>query len=190
MPPTNTTALANERLNIGGKFLTNYLKEVISYRHYNMMEESHLINKVKESCTFISQNFSSDLDRIKAKRGGEIRFVLPDYSHSKEGYVLKEGETVGDDQQVLVLGNERFAIPELLFTPSDVGTFWLLWGRLSGLGSRQGGVVEAVVQAVAAAPEEYRSLLLANIVPVGGNFNIPGFSERLYPLLPNTADPC
>jgi len=36
------------------------------------------------------------------------------------------------------------------------------------------------MQAVGAAPEEYRSLLLANIIPVGGNFNIPGFYERLY----------
>jgi len=109
------------RLNIGGKFLTNYLKEVISYRHYNMMEETYLINKVKESCCFMSQDFSADLERIKARKGGEIRYVLPDYSHSKDGYVLKDGETVGDDQQLLVLGNERFAIPELLFTPSDVG---------------------------------------------------------------------
>lgn len=114
--------VTDERLNIGGKFLTNYLKEVISYRHYNMMEETYLINKVKESCCFISQDFSADLERIKAKKGGEIRYVLPDYSHSKEGFVLKEGESVvNDDQQVLVLGNERFAIPELLFTPSDIG---------------------------------------------------------------------
>lgn len=108
-------------LNIGGKFLTNYLKEVISYRHYNMMDETHLINKVKESCCFISQDFSADLESIKAKKGGEVKYVLPDYSHSKEGYVLKEGQTIKDDQQVLVLGNERFAIPEILFTPSDVG---------------------------------------------------------------------
>jgi actin-related protein 6 len=175
--------VANGRLNVGGKLLTNYLKEVISYRHYNMMEESHLINKVKESCCFISQNFSADLERIKAKKGAEIRFVLPDYSHSKEGHVLKEGEMVGDDLQVLVLGNERFAIPELLFTPSDVGTNPIrkfLSGTYTRLGSKQGGIVEGVMQAVAAAPEEYRSLLLANIVPVGGNFNILGFSERLY----------
>ena len=109
------------RLNIGGKFLTNYLKEVISYRHYNMMDETYLINDVKESCCYIAQDFSTDLENIKFKRGGEVKYVLPDYSHSKEGYILKQGETVKDDQQVLVLGNERFAIPEVLFTPSDVG---------------------------------------------------------------------
>lgn len=109
------------RLNIGGKFLTNYLKEVISYRHYNMMEETYLINKVKESCCFVSQDFSADLEKIKFKRGGEIKYVLPDYSNSKEGYILEEGQSIREDQQVLVLGNERFAIPEVLFTPSDVG---------------------------------------------------------------------
>ena len=94
---------------------------MISYRHYNMMDETYLINNVKESCCFISQDFSTDLKGHKFKKEGEIKYVLPDYSHNKEGYVLEEGQTVSDDQQVLVLGNERFAIPEVLFTPSDVG---------------------------------------------------------------------
>ena len=39
------------------------------------------------------------------------------------------------------------------------------------------------MQAVEAAPEDVRSLLLANIVLVGGNCKIPGFHERLS--LPN-----
>ena len=86
-----------------------------------MMDETYLINNVKESCCFVSQDFSSDLEKFKSKKGGEVKYVLPDYSHSKDGYVLKEGQTIRDDQQVLVLGNERFAIPEILFTPSDVG---------------------------------------------------------------------
>lgn len=50
-------------------------------------------------------------------------------------------------------------------------------------GSKQGGLAEAVMQAVAASPEEVRSLLLANIALVGGNSNIPGFAERLFLLL-------
>jgi actin-related protein 6 len=108
---------------VGGKFLTNYLKEVISYRQYNMMDETHLINNVKESCCFVSQDFSADLEKIKFKKGGELKYVLPDYSNSKEGYVLKESRNLKEDQQVLTLGNERFAIPEILFTPSDVGMF-------------------------------------------------------------------
>lgn len=88
-----------------------------------MMDETYLINNVKESCCFISQDFSADLEKIKFKKGGEIKYVLPDYSHSKEGYILKEGQSIKEDQQVLVLGNERFAIPEILFKPSDIGIF-------------------------------------------------------------------
>jgi len=157
---------AIKRLNIGGKFLTNYLKEVISYRQYNMMEETYLINTVKEKCCFVSQDFSADLERIKFKKGGEVKYVLPDYTNNKEGYVLQEGKTVQENQQALVLGNERFAIPELLFTPSDI--------RLE-----QGGLAEAVLKSVSAMPEELRSLLLANIVLVGGTCKLPGLLERL-----------
>jgi hypothetical protein len=34
------------RVNVGGKLLTNYLKEVISYRAWNMMDETYLVNEV------------------------------------------------------------------------------------------------------------------------------------------------
>lgn len=168
---------AKFRLNVGGKFLTNYLKEVISYRQYNMMEETHLINNVKEQCCFISQDFSADLERIKLKKGGEVKYVLPDYSNSKEGHMLPEGKAVQEGQQILVLGNERLVIPEILFTPSDVGRDPL--DQLT-TGSKQGGLAEAVIQAVTASPEELRSLLLANIVLVGGTCKLPGLLERLY----------
>jgi hypothetical protein len=47
------------------------------------------------------------------------------------------------------------------------------------IGSKQGGIADAVMQAVAASPEDLRSLLLANIVLVGGNCKLPGFLERL-----------
>ena len=35
------------RLNIGGKIMTNHLKQVVSYRAYNVMDETHLINDIK-----------------------------------------------------------------------------------------------------------------------------------------------
>jgi len=47
------------------------------------------------------------------------------------------------------------------------------------VGSKQGGIAEAIVQSINLAPEEVRSLLFANIILVGGNINIPGFHERL-----------
>ena len=34
------------RMNVGGKLLTNYLKEVVSYRQWNMMDEFKIIDQV------------------------------------------------------------------------------------------------------------------------------------------------
>ena len=40
---------AVRRLTVGGKLLTNYMKELSSLRHYNMMEETYLLNEIKEA---------------------------------------------------------------------------------------------------------------------------------------------
>jgi len=48
------------------------------------------------------------------------------------------------------------------------------------LGSKQGGIAEAIIQAVEASPEDLRPLLFANIVVVGGTSKLPGFQERLF----------
>lgn len=53
------------RLNVGGKLLTNQLKEIVSFRSYDMMEETYIINDVKEKCCFISQDVYKDLDICK-----------------------------------------------------------------------------------------------------------------------------
>lgn len=53
------------RLNVGGKLLTNQLKEVVSFRSYDMMEETYIINDVKEKCCFVSQDVYKDLDICK-----------------------------------------------------------------------------------------------------------------------------
>ena len=39
---------AVRRVNLGGKALTNYLKELVSYRQWNMMDEYFLVDDVKE----------------------------------------------------------------------------------------------------------------------------------------------
>lgn len=146
---------------------------MVSIRHYNMMDETHVMNNVKEACSFVSTDFNADMENCKNLKKSDIvvDYVLPDYNEGKPGYrrshVPKVGKAnPGLDEQHMTLGNERFTIPELLFTPSDVGM-------------KQAGVAEVVMQSLELVPEQYRELLLANIVLVGGNVNIPGFCERL-----------
>jgi actin-related protein 6 len=56
---------AAKRVNVGGKLLTNYLKEIISYRQWNFMDEFLLVNQVKDALCYVSQDFSADLSRCK-----------------------------------------------------------------------------------------------------------------------------
>lgn len=180
---------AVRRLTVGGKLLTNYLKELSSLRHYNMMEETYLLNEIKEAVSFVSpspQQFAKDLEKTWKGRIGDKRaldssivvdYVLPDYENSIHGHArphdavksrIRKGlqPMEGPREDVLPLGNERFAVPELLFNPSDIGI-------------QEAGIPGAVVQSLSVVPEALKVGLLANIVVVGGNSLIAGFMERL-----------
>jgi actin-related protein 6 len=158
---------AVRRLNIGGKHLTNYLKETVSFRYYNMMEETFLTNVIKERTCFVSQNFKADLEECYNNNKSKYRlsYVLPDFKTSRLGHIMKN-PSEEKDHQVLSLANERFTIPEPLFYPSD-------------LNIDQMGIPETAMSAVNAMPAEFQSMLLANVVLVGGNAKIPGYKARL-----------
>ncbi|KAF2006912.1 Actin/actin-like protein [Amniculicola lignicola CBS 123094] len=189
---------AVRRLAVGGKLLTNYLKELSSLRHYNMMEETYLLNEIKEAVSFVApstQAFIKDLDRTWKGRLGDKReldstivvdYVLPDYERSVHGYArphdpvkskMRRGlqPLQGPREDLLPLGNERFAVPELIFNPTDIGI-------------KEVGLPQAIMESLANLPEALRIGMLANIVVVGGNSVIPGFMERLEfelrPLVP------
>merc|ERR1711970_191555 len=68
---------ATKRVNVGGKLLTNQLKEVISYRMMNMMNETYVINQVKESLGYIALDFDTELQRAKGRSNDVAReYVL------------------------------------------------------------------------------------------------------------------
>lgn len=173
---------AIRRLDIGGKFLTNYLKELISIRHFNVTDEPWLVNDIKEATSFVSQDFAKDLEMTwkGRQRNGRtadssivVDYVLPDYETRHHGIVrthdpdaAKRNTTGAAREPVLTLKNERFAVPELLFNPGDVGM-------------KEAGTPWVIMQSVNTLPAELRPAMLANVVVVGGNANIPGFMDRL-----------
>ncbi|KAG0270021.1 Actin- protein 6 [Actinomortierella ambigua] len=243
------------RINVGGKLLTNHLKEIISFRSWNMMDETHLVNQVKEACCYVSNKFWRDLDLCRSNpRKNKIlqHYILPDYSTQQSGGLKRrrkptaaakkgkgprskgkgkgkgkkrtsnddsdddddattkggqddtemdqvsdrhDGETntntnnndndnddnssdsdLSDDQyeylppdeddQVLVMNNERFTVPEILFHPADVGM-------------EQAGIPEAIVEAISSCDPEIQGMLYANIILVGGNARLSGFRKRV-----------
>ncbi|XP_065793551.1 actin-related protein 6 isoform X3 [Muntiacus reevesi] len=163
------------RINVGGKLLTNHLKEIISYRQLHVMDETHVINQVKEDVCYVSQDFYRDMDIAKLK-GEEntvmVDYVLPDFSTIKKGFCKPREEMVlsgkyKSGEQILRLANERFAVPEILFNPSDIGI-------------QEMGIPEAIVYSIQNLPEEMQPHFFKNIVLTGGNSLFPGFRDRVY----------
>lgn len=153
------------------------------------MEETYLLNEIKEAVSYVvpsPRHFSQDLERTWKGRLGDKRaldasivvdYVLPDYEKSIHGYArphdpAKSGvqrklqPQQGPREDLLPLGNERFAVPELLFNPSDIGI-------------QEAGIPGATMESLSVLPEALRVGLLANVVVVGGNSLIKGFVERL-----------
>jgi actin-related protein 6 len=180
---------AVRRLTVGGKLLTNYLRELASLRHYNLMEETYLLNEIKEAVSYVApsaQHFSRDLERAWKGRLGNKReldssvvvdYVLPDYETAIHGHArphdpaksrMRRGlqPLQGPREDLLTMGNERFAVPELLFNPSDIGI-------------QESGIPGAVMGSLSGLPEALKVGMLSNVVVVGGNSLIKGFIERL-----------
>ena len=195
---------AIRRLDFGGKHITSLLKEVISVRHFDLHQDTKIVNDIKEDACFISCEFRSDMEktwkgnksRQKATNGAnghgdamevdgkpsnaEIRvdYVLPDGIHLLRGFSRphdpsasaarkRKVNAVAQDAEVaMTLGNERFTIPEILFSPSDVG-------------SKQPGLADCVMQSLTVLPPLVQATMLSNTLVVGGNANMPGLVERI-----------
>eukprot|EP00605_Chrysophyceae_sp_TOSAG23-4_P002038 GSChrysophyteH1.ASY1.ANO1.2257.1 assembled CDS len=157
------------RVNIGGKLLTNYLKETVSYRQWNMMDEYKLMDQVKETLCYVSDDFHRDLNAVhlshqKPQKGG---FVLPDFQSIMQGYVRQDHQPSESTHQELLMEIERFAVPEVLFYPSDVGM-------------EQGGIAEATGESIGSLDPVDAGLAVANLVLTGGNCKFPQFRTRFH----------
>jgi actin-related protein 6 len=187
---------AVKRVDVGGKILTNYLAELCQHREYNLMDETYLVDQLKQVMCYVSGNFDADMKAARVRgKGNTIRrhFVLPDYRAKNHGYVRGDSSRVWNDaratqpdpelrgpEQEITLNIERFTAPELLFNPSDIGF-------------EQGGVVDAIEQAINALPVDLREPAVGNVLLTGGNALIPGFADRvereLRAILPDTLSP-
>jgi len=188
---------AIRRLELGGKQLTNYLKELISLRHYGLMDDPYLVSQIKEDACFVSQDFKHDTEfawkghrSLKIPTPETVRtdivqeYVLPDYLSTFRGHLrpldparntpaarfgpdaASQAASAASREEFFPLGNERFVVPELIFTPSDIGM-------------PEAGLAEVIVQSLSTLPAGLWPAMLANVIVVGGNAKLAGFVERL-----------
>ena len=182
MPFCGLTPLMNGfvRIDVGGKFLTNQLKDLISYRQINVADETYVINQVKEDTCFVSRDVFADMRACKHEMlslretgrfqatGTCIRYILPDFSGTNRGYIHDPlSDEVCPPDRTLSLGNERFSVPEILFNPSDIGL-------------DQMGIAESVQLSLKRSPPIMCESLTRNMVLTGGNTCFRGFRDRLH----------
>lgn len=165
---------ATLRIDVGGKLLTNHLKEIISYRQLHVLDETYVMNQVKEDACYVSQAFVEDMmmaQRKDPEKSIMCEYVLPDFTNRRRGFIRETStkssvSQLAAEEQYLRLSNERIAIPEVLFHPSDIGI-------------EQMGIPEAICHAVSQTPMGMHPHLFSNIILTGGNVLFPGFSERI-----------
>ena len=116
-------------------------------------------------------------------------YILPDFSSNRQGKIKEPNDIVSDTDQILVMNNERFSIPETIFRPDDIGmppfpcisTFDYISVLYTGLD--QSGLAGTVAASISALPEDLKGMFWANIGLIGGSTKFPGFQQRLYVLL-------
>jgi len=182
---------AVKRIDVGGKLLTNFLKEAVSYGDVNVLDETFEVNQMKEKVCYVSLDFKGDMEelsllkrqsvmplreRLPQEKKKELelkfikRYVLPDYETVKEGYELAHDVVAQDvlhlKNQIVTLSGECFLVPEILFHPSFIG-------------KQQAGLIEVIHLVIGSCPNSVQRFLRENILLVGGNCLFPNFRQRL-----------
>eukprot|EP00095_Tigriopus_kingsejongensis_P000859 snap_masked-scaffold1668_size31705-processed-gene-0.0 protein:Tk00859 transcript:snap_masked-scaffold1668_size31705-processed-gene-0.0-mRNA-1 annotation:"actin-related protein 6" len=164
---------AVKRIDVGGKLLTNHLKEIISYRQLHVMDETYVMNACREDCCFVSLDFQKDLSlaeqRYSVQNTIARDYILPDFTALRRGIMKSSEKSTGrseEGEQIVRMNNERFTVPEILFQPADIGI-------------EQMGIPETIAQVIRECPEETHRWLYQNIVLTGGLAIIPNFRERI-----------
>ena len=112
----------------------------------------------------VATTYPSITEHTIAQRRRRLHNRLAANGHHSNGIV--KTHDAQPTENVLTLGNETFTTPEIIFTPSI-------------LGSSQPGLSSAVMQSLATLPPALQATFLANVLCVGGTAALPGFTQRL-----------
>ncbi|KOB71424.1 actin [Operophtera brumata] len=124
---------------LNGELLTNRLQKL-------MVEIGYSFTTPEERC-YVAHNYEEEIANSTCSGENKTSYKLP-------------------DGQQIILGEERFKCPEVLFNPS-----------LEGLNCQS--VVDIICSSISKSELENRALFYQNIVVAGGNSMIPGLVNRL-----------
>ncbi|CAL8082772.1 unnamed protein product [Calicophoron daubneyi] len=140
---------ASVRLDFGGRDLTDYLMELLTYSGYSFCTstEREIVRDMKEKMCYVAQDFRHEEHAASSTYSLVTDYMLP-------------------DGQMITLSSERCRCPEALFQPHLMNF-------------KSDGLAVELYRSVMNCTVDVRRDLFANIVLSGGSTMFPGLPERL-----------
>lgn len=141
---------AIQKILLAGSDLTEYLREILKERGlaFTTPAELEIVRDIKETMTVVVSDFNEAMKDAEESHACEKNYELP-------------------DGRKILIGNERFRCPEILFNPSLAG-------------HDLEGVHKYCFDSVMKCDNDVRKDLFANIILSGGSTLFEAMGERLW----------